>query len=168
MAKEKKEENGSETTEETKTLPNQVSRKENYDYERKFTREELEEKSKQLVRAVREKAALEDQKKSAMSGFKSKIDSKTAELNLVSDQINTGSEYVTHTCDALLDYEKGTKTFFYNGEIVGEEKLTAADHQLRAGDFDKTFDETVKEKTEEIIQTEIPLDEKQEKEEEAN
>lgn len=115
-----------------KTETTQVVRKENYNFKYKFSKEELEQKSKQLAMSCEERNKVEDQKKSVNSDFKSKIDSKNAEINIVSNHINTGYEWLTKTCDVQYDFDNGFKTFVYDGEIVGKEKMTPNDYQLKA------------------------------------
>lgn len=107
-------------------------RKENYNFQYNFTEEELKEKSKQLARSCDERNNLEDQKKSVMSDFKSKIDSKNAEINIASGHINNGYEWLTKTCDVEYDFDHGKKIFYYNDLRVGVEKMTKDDYQIKA------------------------------------
>lgn len=109
-----------------------ITRKENYNFRYQFTKEELEEKAKQLAKSCEERTSIEDEKKSVMSDFKAKIDSKTAEINHLSNNINSGYEYVTKTCEVEYDFEAGFKKYFYDGVQVGKEKMTSNDYQLEA------------------------------------
>lgn len=108
-------------------------RKENYNFQYNFTEDELKEKSKQLARSCDERNNLEDQKKSVMSDFKSKIDSKNAEINITSGHINNGYEWLTKTCDVEYDFDNSKKIFYYNNDRVGVEKMSPQDYQLKAG-----------------------------------
>jgi hypothetical protein len=111
-----------------------LTRKENYNFEYKFSPEELEQKAKQLAKCCQERNGLEDEKKDAMSGFKAKIDSKTAEINLISHHINTGKEFMTKTCDVDMDFDNGRKIYYWEGLKVGEEKMKASDYQKEITD----------------------------------
>lgn len=71
-------------------------KKANFNFQYRFTLEELEEKSKHLANSCKDRNCIEDQKKSVMSDFKSKLDSKSAEINIVSEHINSGYEWVTN------------------------------------------------------------------------
>ena len=101
-----------------------------FGWHHEFTEAELKEKSVQLARACRERNEQEDAKKSAMSNFKDKIDSKTSEINIISNHINTGKEWVDRSCDVVFDFAAGIKTFYFEGERVGADKITSSDHQL--------------------------------------
>lgn len=104
-------------------------KKESYSFQYNFSKEELEEKSKQLAQACQDRSSLEDEKKSASSDFKAKIDGKNAEISLISNHIHSGHERVTKTCEVVKDFGNGVKTYSYEGNVVGTERLTAADHQ---------------------------------------
>lgn len=106
-----------------------LTRKENYNFEYQFSPEELAQKSNQLAKACDERNRIEDEKKDAMSGFKAKIDSKTAEINLISNHINTGKEFMSKTCDVDMDYDNGRKIYYWEGMKVGEERMKASDYQ---------------------------------------
>lgn len=105
------------------------TKKRNWMFNYNFTEEELKEKSLQLAQICNEKNRIDDDKKSAASSFKSKLDAKQSEINLLSNQIATGSEMVTKTCDCIYDHDRGIKTYIYDGKEVGQEKMTSADYQ---------------------------------------
>jgi len=109
-----------------------VIRKENFDFKYTFSAEELQQKSTQLAKACEDRNNLEDEKKSMTSGFKAKIDSKSAEINILSGHINAGYEHVTKTCTVQYDFDKGVKTYAHGDKIVGTVKMVAADYQLNA------------------------------------
>lgn len=109
-----------------------VTKKENYNFQYTFTQEEIKEKSKQLAKSCEERNSLEDDKKSVMSDFKAKIDSKSAEINVLSNHINTGHEWLNKTCDVEYDFDAGKKIYYWEGMRVGEEKMKSADYQLQA------------------------------------
>lgn len=71
-------------------------------------------------------------KKQFNSEVKAKIDAKDSEISLLSNNISTEKEYVSKTCDCLFDFKKGTKTYFYDSEKVGEEKMRPEDYQITA------------------------------------
>lgn len=98
-------------------------KKENYNFQYFFDEPELKEKSKHLAKSCEERNSLEDQKKSVMSEFKSKLDSKNAEINLISGNINNGYEWLTKTCDVEYDFYNGEKNYYLNGKLVGTEKI---------------------------------------------
>jgi hypothetical protein len=102
---------------------------ENYDFKYTFSEEEKAQKAQQLARACKERNGIEDEKKSVMANFKAKIDSATAEMNLLSNQIANGYEYLTKTCVVIKDFDKGVREYFYEGVKVGEAKLKPFDYQ---------------------------------------
>lgn len=112
-----------------------VVRKENYSYEHEFTQEERNDKASQLARSCAERSAIEDEKKSANSSFKDRLDSKQSEINLLSRHLNEGHEYITKTCEAHFNFDKGIKEYYYEGNKVGEAKLSASEYQLKADLF---------------------------------
>jgi hypothetical protein len=111
--------------------PKKVMKRGNYTFDYKFTQDEINQKAKQLARASVEKNQIEDEKKSTMSVFTSRIDGKKAEINIISEHINSGRETVTKTCDIEFDYDNQIKVFFFEGAEVGREKMTRSDLQLQ-------------------------------------
>lgn len=117
----------------TKTTESKpVIKKENYSFDYKFSAEELTQKSKQLAQACQERERIDDDRKSAASGFKAKLDSKNAEINLLSNHIETGQEYITRTCEVHYDFDAGVKYYHSDSEIVGKEKMVKGDYQTEA------------------------------------
>jgi hypothetical protein len=110
------------------------TRKENYQFKYVFTEDEIKEKSKQLARAIQARLELEDEKKTAASEFKAKIEAKVSESNLISNHINNGYEYLFKTCDVVLDFVTGRKTYFFEGVEVGVETMTKEDYQKQIGE----------------------------------
>lgn len=104
--------------------------KKNYDFFYQFTEAEIKEKSLQLAQANNEKNRIEDERKSAASQFKSRLDSKQAEINYLSDIVSTGKEFVSRTCDCAFDFDNGVKIFYFEGVEVGRVEMTQADYQL--------------------------------------
>lgn len=94
-----------------------------------FTREELADKSKQLANACHERSNIVSEKKSVMSDFKAKIDAKDAVVSLLSGHISNGYEMKNVECEVVKDFEKGTKTYFYEGQPYDTVALTAFDRQ---------------------------------------
>lgn len=111
-------------------MSEKVTKKENYNFQYTFTKEELEEKSKQLAKSCEERNGFEDDKKSVMSDFKAKIDSKNAEINILSNHINTGHEWLNKTCQVEYDFDNGKKHYYWDGLKVGTEKMKPSDYQL--------------------------------------
>lgn len=114
-----------------------VVKKELYNFQYNFTEEELKDKSRQLAKSCEERNRLEDEKKSVMGAFKAKIDSKSEEINVISNHINSGYEWLSKSCDVVMDFDNGIKTYFYEGLKVGEEKMMKADYQITIDDVEK-------------------------------
>lgn len=110
------------------------TRKENYQFKYVFSEDELKDKSKQLARAIQSRLELEDEKKTAVTEFKAKIEAKVSESNLISNHINNGYEYLFKTCEVVLNFETGRKQYFYEGVQVGEEPMTKDDYQKEIGE----------------------------------
>lgn len=94
-----------------------------------FKPEELAEKSKQMASAVDEKNRLADDLKTIKSEHKAKTDAKDAIINLMSSHINNGYEMKNVECEVEKDYEKGVKTYFYNGVKYDTVPLSNMDRQ---------------------------------------
>lgn len=94
-----------------------------------FTPDELANKSRQLANACDERSNIVAEKKSVMSDFKSKIDAKDAIVSLLSGHICNGYEMKNVECDVIKDFEKGTKTYTYNGVPYETVDLSASDRQ---------------------------------------
>lgn len=95
-----------------------------------FTVDETATNSKQLAEACGQKKETEDEKKSVMSSFKAKIDSHDARIGLLSKWVTTGYDYRSVECIVKKNFKSGYKEYYYQGELVDQEKLTAEDHQL--------------------------------------
>jgi len=108
------------------------TRKENYQFNRKFTAEELKSKSMMLSQSCIDRNSIEDEKKMVMSEFKAKLDAETSKINMLAGQLQSGSENVLKTCEVIYDYDKAIKKFYYEGVEVGEERMVAKDFQLQA------------------------------------
>lgn len=104
-------------------------KKENYTYKQTFSEKEIREKSRQLAEACQERGHIEDEKKAVMSDYKSKLDSKEAEINTLAGDIQRGFNMKTNLCEVKKDFSKGVKHYLFDGKRVGTEKLTAKDHQ---------------------------------------
>lgn len=111
-------------------------RKENYQFNRKFSSEELMQKSMQLSSACISRNSLEDEKKAVVSEYKAKLDSKNSEINLLAGELDRRSENVLKTCEVFYDFDKGTKHYSYEGAEVGTERMEKKDYQLQA-EFDE-------------------------------
>lgn len=94
-----------------------------------FTREELVQKSLMMAEAIQAKENLENEMKSMKSDFKAKIDSKDATMKLMSNHIGNGYEMRNVECEVLKDFEKGTKTYHFNGLAYDTVPLTTQDRQ---------------------------------------
>src|SRR5689334_18813958 len=95
-----------------------------------FSEAEQHQNSKELAEACGQKKETEDEKKSIMSQFKAKIDSHDARIGLLSKWITTGYDYRSVTVQVKRNFDTGYKEYYYQGELVDQEKLTAEDHQL--------------------------------------
>lgn len=105
--------------------------RENYTYNHKFDEMEIRSKAEQMSNAWIEKQAIEAEKKTVMSDYTHKLNAKEAEITLISNSLASGFEKKTVTCEVRKDFTKGEKTYWHDGDHVGTEKLTAADHQLQ-------------------------------------
>ena len=106
-----------------------VIKKENFDYMYQFTKEELAEKANRLASACNDLQKLEEEKKTFNSGFKYKLDGKSAEISLLSNNISTGEEYITRSCDCEYDFDNKEKIYRLNGMEVGRVAMTPSDYQ---------------------------------------
>lgn len=107
-------------------------RKENYQFNRKFSESEMMTKSMSLSQACIDRNTLEDEKKSVVSEYKAKLDAKNGEINLLSGELQRRSENVLKTCEVFYDFDKATKTYSYEGVEVGTERMEKKDYQLQA------------------------------------
>lgn len=106
-----------------------VKSKELHNIRYSFSKEELADKSKQMASAVNEKNHLADELKTIKSEYKAKTDAKDAVINLMSVHISQGYETRNVECDVVKDFDKGTKTFFYNDVQYDTVPLTNMDRQ---------------------------------------
>ena len=97
-------------------------------YKHEFSDGEIRAKAEALSNANMDIIALEEEKKSVVSDYKSKIDAKQAQVNELSRIIHSGFEIRKAELEIVKDFGTGTKKGYLEGECVLTEKLTAADH----------------------------------------
>lgn len=110
-----------------KTLP---GRSENYTFTRAFKSDEMTAKGNALSAACLRRIEIEEEKKTIVAEFKAKIEAETGKINLLSREISKGQETVLRTCHCVYDFDKATKFYYFDGEQVGQERMTKADYQL--------------------------------------
>jgi hypothetical protein len=64
---------------------------------------------KDIAEALSKKRGLEDRLKSISTQIKAEITSFDAQINVLSEKINTGREFREVKCEIVCDYENGTK-----------------------------------------------------------
>lgn len=101
----------------------------------KLTREELEDRARDLAKHTRDKAEAELQKKDVVAQITATIKSCEAILDKLAQAINTGVEYREVKCTWDYDYELGKKTLTRNDteEIVAVEVISENERQLKLG-----------------------------------
>ena len=112
-----------------KTTTLELDRDYYFDY--RFTEEEIAQKSASLATQVEHRNNLINEMKSIAKDYKGKIDLVTSEINILSNNITTGKERVKRPCKCVMDFNKGVKEFYYEGEKVGSEKMDSLDFQLQ-------------------------------------
>lgn len=97
----------------------------------KLTDQELKEYSKRLADCVSRKSREEDSLKSYSTQAKAKIQSCDAEINLLSEKINTEKEYRMIDCTVEYDFKKGIKSITRNDtdEVVDQEIISEEERQ---------------------------------------
>lgn len=105
-------------------------KKENKEIEFYFTPIELQEKGKKLAIVLQDKAKIEDEKKHVADGFKSQIDAKQTEIDILIEQLTIGMERKNVIVEVRRNFESGLREYWYKDEKRGEEPLTKQDHQL--------------------------------------
>jgi hypothetical protein len=99
----------------------------------KLTREELEQRAKDLAKHTRDKAEAELQKKDVVAQITSTIKSCEAQLDKLAQAINTGVEYREVKCSWDYDYERGVKWLSRDdtGAEVERQTISESEKQLR-------------------------------------
>jgi hypothetical protein len=98
-----------------------------------FTEKEIQEKAKALAYNCNLRDQAEEEKKSVTSDFKAKIDSYTATISSLSNNINNGWEYRSIDCEVQMDTPKeGVKRIVRKdtGEVVEELAMTPEEMQF--------------------------------------
>ena len=92
----------------------------------KLSVEEVAEASENTARLVQEKAVQEADKKSAMAGFKARIDAAEAGIVSESNKVRDKYEYRDVECTVTRDYEKKTikKVRSDTEETIEDRKMT--------------------------------------------
>lgn len=98
-----------------------------------FTTEEKEQKSQQMLAAMREKEEIEAEFKTSKSNYKSKIDAKEGEIKMVANLLMAGFENRTYSCILTKNFDEGRREYHEigSGKLIGTEPLTAGDYQTQ-------------------------------------
>lgn len=96
----------------------------------KLTPAEILEKAKEMTKIMQQRDQLESELSAIKSDFKSKISKKDADISLLSNQISSGTEWVTKKCLVIMYPKQGVKKYFFDDEFVSEETMTKEDFQL--------------------------------------
>lgn len=97
-----------------------------------FTHDEIHGKGIELARITSELAAIENERKAVASEFKAKIDTKSAEMEVLGNHINNGYEHRYIACTEILNQPRiGIKTIVRNdtNEIVSETAMNSDEMQ---------------------------------------
>lgn len=94
-----------------------------------FDQETKNKKADQLVNALDQLGALEDEKKDVTSKLAEKIKAKEAEVELIKNQLKAKKETKNIVCEIVRDFDRGVREYWFDGKKLKEEKLRATDHQ---------------------------------------
>lgn len=94
-----------------------------------FTEEEIKDKARRMAEAANTKTKHLNDLKTIKSEFKAKIDAEDAVIANMANQISNGYESRNVECDVEKDFEKGNKTYTYNGVQYDTVPLTNSDRQ---------------------------------------
>lgn len=94
-----------------------------------FTDDELKEKSKRMAEAANNKTKIQNDLKTVKSEYKAKIDAEDALIANMANQISNGYESRNVECEVEKDFEKGVKTYTYQGVKYDTVPLTNFDRQ---------------------------------------
>lgn len=108
----------------------EATRKENVTIELKFTEAEIGKRGQQLAKALQEIGVIEAEKKASNESFKSKIDAKQGEIEILTEQISSGFEMKLVSANVIKNFTSGLREYHYEGKKVKEERLGSTDHQL--------------------------------------
>lgn len=100
----------------------------------KFTEDQIRQKAEEMANKYTKATRLENEKKSAMAGYKSRIDVVLAEIALLAKHVSEKCEYQNVECRAVWDWPVyGEKSIYRNdtGEFVGTEAMEHDDRQLK-------------------------------------
>lgn len=131
MAKEEKDATNANGDPKRTKLPKDhvVKAKEMHTIRYAFTSEELLEKAKKMASAKSKINQLEDDLKAAKTDFNARIAAEESVITMNSNHLNNGYENRNVECDVEKDFEKGTKTYYYNGVKYDTVPLTNSDRQ---------------------------------------
>ena len=107
----------------------------------KFSTEEKREIALQMARDVSGREALEDEKKAAMSDFKSQIDGLTSQINRAATRLNNGYEH--KNMEVKVRFNSMAKTIEFlcveTGKVLKSRPMKTGEKQMSLG-FNKKKD----------------------------
>lgn len=95
-----------------------------------FTEAEGNSMGHKISFLMQEKEGIEEERKSINDGFKNQIQAKETEINTLVRSMNLGFQMIQRNCEFVKNFDSGKREYWFNGEIVDLEPLTAADHQV--------------------------------------
>lgn len=107
-----------------------IRTKEPTSFKHTYTEQEINEFGRSSANLVSERDSLEEEKKLVTADYKQKIEEKKTKIKDLSRKILTGFYMRNEMCEVVKDFSKGSKKIYFNGTLVSEDKLTAADFTL--------------------------------------
>jgi hypothetical protein len=150
-----------------KAKPEQPLVKERISAKYVFTPEEVQSLTKSLTDSISEKARLEEEKKTAMADWKTRISTVANNIASGANKISAGYEWRDTECQVVMDTpKKGRKSYIRLSDKVkvDERDMTDSDRQLLLTEVEKAIAKPAKEKT--AVAEAFEKAEKQKKEDE--
>lgn len=108
-------------------------------YMKAFTPDEIMEKKDSLAKAVISISNIQQEKKDANDGFKTRLKPLEIEKSTLLEEIKNKAEYVEEDCYKFIDQEAGTVRYYNsNGELVESRPIRADEKQTTIFQLQKT------------------------------
>ncbi len=84
----------------------------------------------QIAFMTQECDAIKEEAKSNADAFKQQVTAKETSIKALVRSMNLGYQMIQKSCEFKKNFESGKREYWFDGKIVDEEPLTAADHQI--------------------------------------
>jgi hypothetical protein len=102
-----------------------------------YTDDETKQLGLQMCQAMDDIDDIENEMKADAAAHKQRIQAKETEIKSLKEDMKKGYKMEERECTVVKDYEGGTIQYWFDGELIQEDKMTADDYQTELNIVDE-------------------------------